>query len=245
MKPLVVAILYIQQIVCLEKILVFASRLTLMPRPRKISSIQLQPANPKKASHPTRDKLLEVTVDLMGDLLPHAITSEMVLQKSGISRGSMYHHFQDFSQLLELAMVGAFTISVDKTIAAFTSLLHKANSKDEMRQGLTVVTAKTQPKALKQLRLHRARLISMTEDNPRLAEALATEQQRLTDVITDLIREAQERGWMNKHVDARSAAVLIQAYTLGKVVDDIVPNQMPEQAWNDLIGQIIEKVLTA
>ena len=212
---------------------------------KKISTVKPQQAAFKSGSHLTRDKLLLATVELMADHLPQAITSEMVLQRSGISRGSMYHHFQDFSELVELAMVDAFAVTVDKTIAAFTALLETAKSKDDMVKGLSAVTAKTQPRALKPLRLQRARLISFTEDNPRLAASMAAEQQRLTDAITDLIREAQERGWMSKCFDARSAAVFIQAYSLGKVVDDIVPNPMQEQAWNDLIGQIVEKVLAA
>lgn len=212
---------------------------------RKISTVKPVQQVIKSGSHPTRDKLLQATVVLMRQHLPQAITSEMVLQQSGISRGSMYHHFKDFSELLELAMVDAFALTVDKTITAFTALLETAKSKDDMIKGLSVVTAKTQTKAFKKLRLQRARLISFTEDNPRLATSLSAEQQRLTDAIADLIREAQERGWMNKCFDARSAAVLIQAYTLGKLVDDIVPNQMQESAWNDLIGQIVEKVLSA
>jgi AcrR family transcriptional regulator len=216
-----------------------------MARPRKISTVKPSLHVIKSGSHPTRDKLLQATVALMSDHLPQAITSEMVLQSSGISKGSMYHHFQDFSELLELAMVDAFASAVDKTIAAFTALLQSAKSKDDMLEGLSTVTAKTQPRVLKKLRLQRARLISFTEDNPRLATAMATEQQRLTDAITDLIREAQERGWMNKNFDPRCAAVLIQSYTLGKIVDDIVTNQMTESGWNSLIGQIIENVLAA
>ena len=216
-----------------------------MARPRKITTVKPQQAITKNGSHPTRDKLLRATVELMREHLPQAITSEMVLQKSGISRGSMYHHFQDFSELLELAMVDAFANAVDKSITAFTTLLHTAKNRDDMVQGLSVVTGKTQARALKQLRLQRARLISFTEDNPRLAASMASEQQRLTDAITDLIRGAQERKWMSQSFDPRSAAVLIQAYTLGKIVDDIVPNPMSETGWNDLIGQIIEKVLAA
>jgi len=43
-------------------------------------------------------------------------------------------------------------------------------------------------------------------------------------------------------VDARSAAVLIQAYTLGMIVDDIVPEQMTQENWNDLVHRLIQQV---
>jgi AcrR family transcriptional regulator len=216
-----------------------------MGRPRKITTVKPGQPVAKNGSHPTRDRLLQTTVELMADHLPQAITSEMVLQKSGISRGSLYHHFQDFSALLELAMVDAFALGVDKTIVSLSVLLDSAKCKEDLVKGLAIVTKSTQTRDLKQRRLHRARLISFTEDNPRLAAALSQEQQRLTDAIADLIRETQERGLLNKNFDPRSAAVLIQAYTLGKVVDDIVTNQMAEQAWEDLINLVVEKVFAA
>jgi hypothetical protein len=50
-------------------------------------------------------------------------------------------------------------------------------------------------------------------------------------------------GWLNKDFDPRAADVLIQAYTLGKIVDDIVDDQMDSKAWNALIGLIVDRTL--
>jgi hypothetical protein len=36
-----------------------------------------------------------------------------------------------------------------------------------------------------------------------------------------------------------ATAVFIQAYTLGRVVDDISTEKVDPQKWNDLIGKII------
>ena len=216
-----------------------------MARPRKISTVKPlnNPASDKV--HPTREKLLDATVELLGVHLPQAVTSDMVLVKSGISRGSLYHHFSDFSELLELAMVAAFTDVVDESIAGLTMALKSAKNKDDFLKILSAVTRNTQSVSLKRLRLQRARLIAFTEDNPRLATLMAGEQQRLTDAIKELFVQAQALGWFNRSFDPRSAAVLIQAYTLGKVIDDIVPNPMSEEGWNDLINQLVLKVFAA
>lgn len=216
-----------------------------MARPRKISTVKPlnNPASDKV--HPTREKLLDTTVELLGEHLPQAVTSDMVLVKSGISRGSLYHHFSDFSELLELAMVAAFTDVVDESIAGLTMALKSAKNKDDFLKILSAVTRNTQSVSLKRLRLQRARLIAFTEDNPRLATLMAGEQQRLTDAIKELFVQAQALGWFNRSFDPRSAAVLIQAYTLGKVIDDIVPNPMSEEGWNDLINQLVLKVFAA
>ena len=209
---------------------------------RSLKTIKPKADLPQRSRHPTRDKLLDVVVALLETHLPQAITSEMVLKQSGISRGSMYHHFQDFAELLELAMVHSFAVNVDRSIAALTSVLLSATKKADIYTGMENVTAATQGPGLRAARFQRARLISFSEDNPRLSKSLAVEQQRLTGAITDLIREAQMRGWMNKTFDPYAAAVLIQAYTLGKIVDDISLTPMSEEAWNSLIVRLIQKV---
>ena len=32
---------------------------------------------------------------------------------------------------------------------------------------------------------------------------------------------------------------MIQAYTLGKIVDDVAESKMPESDWNDLINEVV------
>ena len=185
---------------------------------KKISTLKPLALSGKTGSHPTRDKLLATAMQLLSTHLPQNITAQMVLEKSGISRGSLYHHFEDISALLEVALVESFAALVDMSLVKFSQIIDNATGRDDMLAELAKVTQATQKKSLKAIRFQRARLIVFSEDNPRLAAALSAEQQRLTDAITDLIREAQNRGWMFEGVDARSAAVLIQAYTLGMIV---------------------------
>jgi hypothetical protein len=84
----------------------------------------------------------------------------------------------------------------------------------------------------------------MAEKNEKFRRELGKVQSGLTDLFTQQFQEAQNRGWFNKSFDPRAAAVLIQAYTLGKIVDDVVDNPMEADAWNALIGLIVDKTLT-
>jgi hypothetical protein len=76
-----------------------------------------------------------------------------------------------------------------------------------------------------------------------LKKRLGQEQSRLTNGLTDLVIYFQGKGWARQDLDARAIAVLVQAYTLGKVVDDIVDEPMSETAWNHLINQVVDLVL--
>ena len=201
------------------------------------------PATPK-TTHPTRERLLASVVELMQTHLPRAITSEMVLKHSGVSRGSLYHHFEDLGELIETALVQSFAHGVDMGIDMIAALVAQSASRQELFEGLKQVTRATQSPALKRNRFQRARLIALSEDNPRLTAALAAEQQRLTDAMTDLVRETQHKGWISRKVDARAVAVFVQAYTLGKIVDDIIPNPTDPDDWNVLIDRFMERTLS-
>ena len=93
-------------------------------------------------------------------------------------------------------------------------------------------------------RFERTKLIGFSRDNPRLSKKLAGEQWRLTSALEGLFVEMQTKGWMSKNFDPRAAAVLIQAYALGKIIDDIVDEKVDEEAWNQLINKIIDRVFS-
>ncbi len=69
------------------------------------------------APHPTRQKLIETTAALMDQLRPSEIIVEMILQHCGISKGSLYHHFEDVEELFEAAEISRFITSVDDAVA--------------------------------------------------------------------------------------------------------------------------------
>jgi hypothetical protein len=102
-----------------------------------------------------------------------------------------------------------------------------------------MITKATQRHDLSKFRLERARALANAEGNLRFQKALATETDRLTSLLEDLCREVIEKGWFRKDLNPRALAVFIQAYTLGKLVDDFSPNRVSEDEWNALIDGIV------
>lgn len=194
--------------------------------------------------HPTKAKLIDATVQLLGELPRDQISSELILSTSGISKGSMYHHFEDLDHLIEHAMLLRYTNWVDVSIAVMSDILINGKNAEDIYEQLTAVTKRTQDPAMKTERLYRAEVLAMAAASPRLARNLRDQQQRLTDSLTDLIREVQELGYYKKEFDPHVIAVFIQAYTLGKVVDDFSDNPMNPDSWNFLINSVIKKVLS-
>jgi AcrR family transcriptional regulator len=196
------------------------------------------------AHHPTREKLIETTARLLKTMSRSELSSELILKESGISKGSLYHHFQDLDHVIESAMLRRYTDWVDQSISAMTYILTTGKNAQEIYDALTQVTERTQKPTMRSERIYRAEVILMADRSPRFAKELGIEQQRLTDALTDLIREVQEIGYYKKDYDPQAIAVFIQAYTLGRVVDDFSETPINPDNWNFLINSVIKKVFS-
>ena len=185
--------------------------------------------------HPTKARLIETTVALLEDQFPEAIQVDEILEKSGISKGSLYHHFEDLGELLEAAQVARYAVWVDRSIGLITPILSGAKTRDDIINGLRQATLYTQSSEYKATRFQRARTLANSETSIRFQRALGLEQDRLTTALEDLVQEAKNKELFRSDIDPRVVAVFIQSYTLGKIVDDIVPTPMAQEKWDAFI----------
>lgn len=198
------------------------------------------PKRPTKAvGQRTMKLLIETALALLETMDIAEITSDLVLEKAGVSRGSLYHHFEDFSDLLEHALVQKFSAQVDDNVAVLAEMIEASASQDEMLARLSVVTQAIHAVANSRNRFFRARIIALAEANVRLMQRLSLEQQRLTDALAALFAEGQRRGWMRQDFDPAVASVFIQAYTLGRVIDDVSETKIDPAAWHAFVNKAI------
>ena len=192
--------------------------------------------------HPTKQTLINSAVNFLETLAPEEITGELILADSGISKGSLYHHFSDFPDLIEHAQVFMFSRYVELSVAAINTLLHDAKDRESILVGLREVIRASQSPALNRMRYVRISAIAKSVRIERMRKLMSAEQERLTEALADLFRESQERGWGNPRLDPVTVAVFIQSFTIGKVVDDLTQQHIDEQKWYQLIDLIFETV---
>lgn len=193
--------------------------------------------------HPTKALLLETAVALIDERGPQGFTVDELLETSKISKGSMYHHFEDFTDVIESAEVFRFARYVDEDIRAIAAIMRTVSSREEMFARFRQITEVASSQERTASRQDRAMIIGLSSRSPRLAAALAAEQDRLTDALADIAREFQERGFLKAETDPRMVAVFVQAYSFGKVVDDIAATQIPRDQWVGLISRLVETLL--
>ncbi len=194
-------------------------------------------------SNETRHNLIQSTSELMDLHAIEDISAAMILERAGASKSSMYHFFEDFGDLLDETYVVRFGENVRVSIVVIEKIIARSTTKEEFFAALDRLTASTQDRALASLRFSRARELARSERNEKFQKSLGKLQQQLTDSLTNAFQTAQDKGFLNKDFEARTGAVFIQAYTLGRIVDDITETHMNDADWQKLIGRIAREVL--
>lgn len=198
-----------------------------------------------EANHPTREKLIVETLVMIDEMPYEDLSAGELLRRTGISKGSLYHHFEDYSELLEAAYLRRFFMFVEAAVAAIEHAVNTSASKSEFYGQLRELTRASQARARSGHRFERARLLGKAERNDRFRESLGRMQQLQTDAFTVAIEKAQLKGWVRSDVQARTLAVFIQAYSFGRIVDDITSTQMDDDDWVTLIDLIAETSLSS
>lgn len=185
--------------------------------------------------HPTAQQLIDTVSMMLDGQNPNDILIDDVLEKSGVSRGSLYHHFGDYSSLIEQTLIRRFSVNVDIDIKALAAVVKNATSKEDYWARMYKLNAVTQIPARASFRAERARIISLASSNERFGQLLAVEQERLTRSMAETIAAAQAQGWVTSAVSAQTIAVFLQAYAIGRAIDDIAETHIPQEEWLALI----------
>jgi len=197
---------------------------------------------PLRELHPTGIELVLTVNRLLDSKRSDQISTDEVLTESGISKGSLYHHFDDLQDLVETTLIYRYAKWIDLSITRMSELLNTAKTAEDLKKSLFEITYATQKDSLKDMRVERARIFAEAQNNSRLSEQLVLETERMTTSIEDLIREVIDRKLFKSNLDARTVAIFIQAYTLGLIVNDFTQDKVSYENWTSLINRIIAEI---
>jgi AcrR family transcriptional regulator len=185
----------------------------------------------QKQLHPTAEQLIAAALELMKSKPLDKVTVEEVLNNSGVARSSLYHHFEDFHHLMEVALIRRFTKDTDAAIAQLFTTADDTDSFDRAREVIHEWSHFIQDVGRRQNRMARIVAIATADRNERFRDMLSKEQQRITDGYAEVFRIGQERGWINPRLTPVFLATLLQAYTVGRALDDVSANSISNEEW--------------
>ena len=194
-------------------------------------------------THPTKVHLTEAAATLIDEFGSQGFTVEQLLEKSNISKGSLYHHFEDFHDVIMQAQVLRFARYVEEDIAALTNVLLASTSREDMFGRLDQISRATHDPARSVRRADRIEILAGARHSEKMKNALGPTQARLTGAIADLVREMKAKEFVSENLDPGSVAVFIQAYSLGLIVNDVSNEPIDLEEWHAMISRMTRGLL--
>jgi AcrR family transcriptional regulator len=167
----------------------------------------------------------------------------MMLEEAGVARNTLYLHFEDHTALLEVALLEVFVGGVKDHLKLLTDSFRKSRTKPDFLKRVSEVISISQDRQRRDFRIARCRLIAHSDKNPRFSSLLKAEQSRINESYTAFFVELQRKGWMGNNVSPETAAVLVQALTLGRVIDDVSEERISQTAWNNAFMKITKEII--
>ena len=193
------------------------------------------------SNHPTRLLLVEAAATILKERGVAGFHVDDLLEATGLTRGAVYHHFDNVDDLVESALLATYSEGVAANLAFVRDTLAVARTYEEFREGvLRANQSYVLNTALRDVRKLRAHALATTAGGGRITAALAAEQQSLTNEYVSLIEQAKEKGWVQTSVNPMALAVFVQAYSFGVIVDDVADTHVSPQEWARLIENFFE-----
>jgi AcrR family transcriptional regulator len=176
--------------------------------------------------------VIDATNRAMEDGGESAVRIQELSAQTGVSIGSIYHHFGDRDGLIRATYVHNFASSIQQDIARAKRFMAKMHSTEEIAQHydemlrFLVEHFKHVPAA------KRANIIGNTTGRPFLRAALAEVQHELTEQLTEVMELLQERKMLKPHLSPRAAAVMTLGMLHGRIVAEIDSSPVSDLEWN-------------
>lgn len=211
-------------------------------RAMRTKSFSLSPTGARKES-PAKRRLLEAVARLLKEHHPGEISTSMVLDEAKVARNTLYLHFENLAALLEASLLSIFLDGVRRHVSMLESALPLSATQEDFLSHVVEIIKVSQSEDRRSFRIARCRLVAHAEKNARFSKVLATEQTLINERFIQVFTDLQKRGWLNSDITPEVAAVLVQAISLGRVVDDIASKQLDGLAWNRAYFSIVKRVV--
>lgn len=193
--------------------------------------------------HPTAQKLVDTVIEMLEETSYNNIKSENVLARSGISRGPMYHHFENFDDLIETAQTQIYARYAGGAVVAIRSVIAKQIDPWLAREEIGVLIRIKANQSTKILRWQCLGVLHNAASVQNFRYKLWETQEAINQEWIKTYQICLERGWADPSLDPRIFAYMMQSFIMGRVYDDMAPMKIDQEDWVKMGFRLIDVFL--
>jgi AcrR family transcriptional regulator len=177
------------------------------------------------------DRVLRFASQELESSGPVQFNLDRVIELSGVSRGSVYHHFGNRDGLIAAVEIEDFTRYMMSGVEYLREDILKMDSIETWLQEIQLMLLSDHAQQSRERRIRRISSIVAAQGNPTLLTALSQVQMEGTRHLAETLRMAVEKGIMNPTAPVLGIAYLFQSILVGRVLVDLEEDPDAEREW--------------
>jgi AcrR family transcriptional regulator len=200
----------------------------------------LGPSAVQERAVPTILAVIDATIALIDESGESEVRLVDVTGRSGVSNGSIMHHFGSRDGVISAALATRFDRAVVERIEQFDAIGEQLAGGPEPIVSLLLGSRDGQ-----RVRARRARVraLSFARHRPDLGGVLAESLRTSERALADRLGSGVARGVITDGIPASALAVFSETYSLGLLLEDTLLVPIPSEEWETLLLAVLEAIL--
>ena len=191
----------------------------------------------------TMKKVLVHALRELDEVGPVKFNILRVIENSGVSRSSVYHHFGGRDGVIAAVEVERLVREMQGLNDAIRLLVTSAEDRAVVLAAIRGVLEAAGTEEGRRQRAHRIAVMAAAQGIPVLAETLREEQAAGDAHVAVTLGMAAERGLMAPIENAEGVAHLVSSLFIGRAIVDVIGTESADTAWVNATMETLEHLL--
>ena len=193
---------------------------------------------------PNLEEIIAVTIELLLQHGEGGFRIEDVIERTGISKSSLYLHFGDRDGLIGAAYVEVFTTDTNRNIEQAILIFDGVETQAQLEASIPIFVQAI-ARVPSPVRWNRMDVLSAARYRPEFFSRIVEAQTRLNSALAEAISAQQKLGNVRADMSAREMAVLIQGVSFGRIFRDLDSKMDRDNMkdWSELAAVVYKVML--
>ena len=193
---------------------------------------------------PNLEEIIAVTIELLLQHGEGGFRIEDVIERTGISKSSLYLHFGDRDGLIGAAYVDVFTTDTNRNIEQAILIFDGVETQAQLEASIPILV-QALARVSSPVRWNRMDVLSAARYRPEFLSRIVEAQTRLNSALAEAISAQQKLGNVRADMSAREMAVLIQGVSFGRIFRDLDSKMDRDNMkdWSELAAVVYKVML--
>ena len=193
---------------------------------------------------PNLEEIIAVTIELLLQHGEGGFRIEDVIERTGISKSSLYLHFGDRDGLIGAAYVEVFTTDTNRNIEQAILIFDGVETQAQLEASIPIFVQAI-ARVPSPVRWNRMDVLSAARYRPEFFSRIVEAQTRLNSALAEALSAQQKLGNVRSDMSAREMAVLLQGISFGRIFRDLDSKMDRDNSkdWSELVEAVYKVVL--